>query len=667
MSNTIRSEEQEKRISFALNAWSLFVISCGVAAIGLAAVEQSKVQGNAWLSMVALALFVGPMTIIKIPGVKVTITLGDTATFACAALFGPSAAVLAAVAEGSITSFKITTNARKFAYNVATCAVAMMVAGLVTRNAFPLFGAGMGHQPLAEIVGSLGLFTVCYYVVTTALIASYITLSNREPLWKFWRDNLSWTSLQHAASGASALGVCFLVDRFGYYSFLVPVGLIMLVVLFYRTYFQKVESANKRTEHVEEQLRQAQKMEAVGRLAGGVAHDFNNLLTAIMGYSDFLLMKMEQNDPSRQHVEEIKKAGERAASLTRQLLAFSRKQVLQPKVLDLNSVVADINKMLGRLIGEDIELKTSTDLRLGRVKADPGQIEQVIMNLVVNARDAMPGGGRLVIETANVDFDEADTQLPAGSYVMLAVSDTGYGMDKEIQSRIFEPFFTTKEQGKGTGLGLSTVYGIVSQSGGEIRVESQPGCGTSVKVFLPRVDEPVEVAGDISTLDQQMPAAETILLVEDEDTVRRLVREVLTMNGYRVLEAADGKDALQKCSLHGGPIHLMVTDVVMPQMGGRELAERMAEIRPATKVLYVSGHTEDAIVHHGVSDQEMNFLQKPFAPAALISKVREVLEPEKHSSLTRMAAACGNSIRPVVGSKTAVFVDTDSDSFETIH
>ncbi len=392
MTDTSEGKAKSKQLSFLLKVWSFFVIAVGGLAIGVAAVEQAQVQENAWLTMVALAIFVGPMTIIRIPGAKVNITLGDIATFACAALFGPNAAVLAAVAEGSITSLKMTSNARKFAYNVATCAAAMMVAGLVTVNAFPLFGVRMARQPFSEIVAALGLFTVCYFIITTFSIAIYMALSNNETFWGFWRDNLSWTSLQNVASGASALAVYILVDRFGYYSFLVPVGLIMLVFLFYRTYFRRVESANKRAEHVEEQLRQAQKMEAVGRLAGGVAHDFNNLLTAIMGYSDFLLMKMNDADPSRQYVEEIKKAGERAASLTRQLLAFSRKQVLQPKVLDLNSIIADINKMLGRLIGEDIFIETSTDLRLGHVKADPGQIEQVIMNLVVNARDAMPWG-----------------------------------------------------------------------------------------------------------------------------------------------------------------------------------------------------------------------------------------------------------------------------------
>jgi CheY-like chemotaxis protein len=409
-------------------------------------------------------------------------------------------------------------------------------------------------------------------------------------------------------------------------------------------------------------------MEAVGRLAGGVAHDFNNLLTAIIGYSDFLLMKMEQGDSSRQHVEEIKKAGERAASLTRQLLAFSRKQVLQPKVLDLNNVVAENEKMLARLVGEDIELKTSIDPKLGHVKADPGQIEQVLINLVANARDAMPRGGRLAIKTSNVVLDEAESgRLPAGSYVMLTVRDTGRGMDEETQSHIFEPFFTTKDQHEGAGLGLSTVYGIVSQSGGEIRVESEPGRGATFNILLPRVDEPVEAEAARSSFDPTTPAVETVLLVEDEEAVRKLVREVLSMNGYSVLEAANGKDALRICGLHGRPIDLMITDVVMPHMGGRELAERMRRLRPSTKVLYVSGHTEDATLHRGVSDKEMNFLQKPFTPLALIGKVREVLEPKQSASFARAASACAEFVAPVNNPTTATFPDTDPDSFETIH
>jgi PAS domain S-box-containing protein len=383
-------------------------------------------------------------------------------------------------------------------------------------------------------------------------------------------------------------------------------------------------------QELEEQLRQSQKLEAVGRLAGGVAHDFNNLLTVITGYSDLSLRRLDKDNPLRSNLEEIRKAGERAASLTRQLLAFSRKQVLQPKVLQLNAIVADVDKMLRRLIGEDIDPLSLLEPSLGQIMADPGQIEQVILNLAVNARDAMPQGGKLTIETANVYLDEhyvkRHTSILPGNYVMLAVSDTGCGIDAETQVRMFEPFFTTKEQGKGTGLGLSTVYGIVKQSGGNIWVYSEVGKGTTIKIYLPRVDEVVvrEETHDAAT---EMPQGrETVLLTEDEEQVRQMIRMILEMNGYHVLEATSGKEALAIYKEHEGQINLIMTDVVMPEMSGRELAQSLEVLHPGIKVLYMSGYTDDAIVRHGLLYQEIAFLQKPFTPEALMRKVREVLD-----------------------------------------
>lgn len=380
----------------------------------------------------------------------------------------------------------------------------------------------------------------------------------------------------------------------------------------------------------EEQLRQSQKMEAIGRLAGGISHDFNNLLTAIIGYSEFLLFRLDQEDPLRKYAEEIKKAGERASSLTRQLLAFSRKQVLQPEVLDLNIIVADLDNMLRRLIGEDIELVTLLEPDLGAVKVDPGQMEQVIMNLAVNARDAMPYGGKLIIETANVDLDELyarqHSPIRPGHYVMLAVSDNGCGMDKETLSHIFEPFFTTKEQGKGTGLGLSTVYGIVKQSEGFIWVYSEPGTGTTFKIYLPQV-QGAERWPKTSPLTTRMQrGSETILLVEDEEVVRELVGKLLPVNGFTVLAARNGSEALAICQQHKGPIHLLLTDVVMPQMSGRQLAAHLSKLHPEMKVLYMSGYTDDAIIRHGVLEPGLAFIQKPFTIDTMIQKVREVLD-----------------------------------------
>jgi PAS domain S-box-containing protein len=394
----------------------------------------------------------------------------------------------------------------------------------------------------------------------------------------------------------------------------------------------------------EEQLRQSQKMEAIGRLAGGVAHDFNNLLTAINGYSELILGRMGRGEPMRADIEEIRKAGERAAALTRQLLAFSRKQVLQPKVIDLNTIVSEMNKMLQRLIGEHIELITSPATTLGRVKADPGQIEQVLMNLVINSRDAMPNGGRLIIETANLDVEgervDGHGIIQPGSYVVLTVSDTGCGMDDETQSMIFEPFFTTKGQSKGTGLGLSTVYGIINQSCGQISVNSRVGEGTTFKIYLPRIEETFELMPASNRLLAVAGESETILLVEDEEIVRRLVRETHKMNGYNVLEAANGNEALAIFERYDGPVQLLLTDVVMPGMGGRELVNRITPMRPQMKTLYMSGYTDDAIIHHGVLEGTA-FIQKPFTPNDLAERVREVLDVKASvkADLSRYRAA----------------------------
>ena len=393
----------------------------------------------------------------------------------------------------------------------------------------------------------------------------------------------------------------------------------------------KQDVTERRT--LEAQLHQASKMEAVGRLAGGVAHDFNNLLTIINGYSQILQEKLQSDTEATGHLKEISLAGERAAALTRQLLAFSRRQVLAPQVLDLNAVVSNLDKMLGRLIGEDIKLHTHLDPALGHVKADPGQIEQVLMNLVVNARDAMPTGGNLTLETGNVELDEtyASTHptVQPGPHVMLAVSDTGVGMTPETKARIFEPFFTTKEQSKGTGLGLATVYGIVKQSGGSIWVYSELGHGTVFKIYLPLVGD-YPVAKELAKTETDSAAGtETILVVEDEKGVRSLIRLALISAGYKVLEVEDGESAVATCANYDGPIHMLLTDVVMPQMSGPAVAGKVATLRPGIKVVYMSGYTDDAMVHHGVLSQDTPFIQKPFSPMALRKKIREVLGERK--------------------------------------
>jgi PAS domain S-box-containing protein len=411
------------------------------------------------------------------------------------------------------------------------------------------------------------------------------------------------------------------------------------------------------TRTLELQFRQAQKMEAIGRLAGGIAHDFNNLLMVISGYSEFLLERLGPDPRLRGPAQEISNATQRATSLTRQLLAFSRKQMLAPKVLDLNEVVAENLKMLTRMIGEDIDLVMVPGPGLGAVRADPGQIDQVIMNLAVNARDAMAQGGKLTIETANVTLDEnfarTHTPLTAGDYIMLAISDTGVGMDGETQSRIFEPFFTTKGA-KGTGLGLSTVYGIVKQSGGFIFVDSRPQRGTAFRAYFPRVDAREEAAVAENSLGLPRPdhGQETILLVEDETHLRRLARQYLETQGYKVLEAEDGAAALQIVDGYQGAIDLLLTDVIMPGMNGRELATNIAKLLPDIRVLYMSGYTENAIGHDGTLDAGVNLLQKPFSLPALKDRVREVLDSEP-LPLDAMASRTDSSV--VAGTKVPPF------------
>ena len=395
-------------------------------------------------------------------------------------------------------------------------------------------------------------------------------------------------------------------------------------VEFYEAFVRDITTQRQ----LEAQLAQAQKMEAIGRLAGGVAHDFNNLLTVILSYSDLLLEDMPAGSSTGEDIGQIRKAAQGASELTRQLLAFSRQQVLEPKVVDLNAAVTGIERLLGRVLREDIQLRCALGADAGTVRVDPGQLEQVIMNLAVNARDAMPSGGRLTVETANVDLDAAYMQAhplaAPGRYVMLAVTDTGMGMDAATQARIFEPFFTTKEAGKGTGLGLATVQGIVQQSGGFIWVYSEPNHGTCFKIYLPRVDEPIsETAGAAA---ETTGGTETVLVVEDVAAVRAVARRMLERYGYSVLEAADGEAAIRLAAKFGEPIHLLITDVVMPNLGGRDLAEVFAKTYPNTRVLFMSGYTDDAVVRHGILQEDIAYLQKPFTPESLARKVRAVLD-----------------------------------------
>jgi len=381
---------------------------------------------------------------------------------------------------------------------------------------------------------------------------------------------------------------------------------------------------------LEEQLHQSQKMEAIGQLAGGVAHDFNNILTVIAGYSEILLTRIGRSSAEYGAVQQIREAGNRAASLTRQLLAFSRKQILKPQTINLNDLITNLEKMLGRLIGEDVDLTTYLAADLAMIKADPGQIEQVIVNLAVNARDAMPKGGKLTIETDNINLDETyinkHRDIQAGNYVLLTISDNGIGMDKATQKRVFEPFFTTKSRDKGTGLGLATVYGIIKQSGGNILVYSEPDKGTVFKIYLPMVEETVVTAKEKAEIREKLSGSETILVVEDEEPVLGLIEKALKQFGYHLITARDGFEAINKVKNFEGTIHLLLSDVVMPNLSGKELSLKIKKLHPETRICFMSGYTDNAIVHHGVLDENTNFIQKPFSPDVLLKKLREVLD-----------------------------------------
>lgn len=494
------------------------------------------------------------------------------------------------------------------------------------------------HWPSREWVLA---FTTC---ANTATIAAIMAYSGRHEsnLWVLFLLPIStacllWRGREAAwiTGGAISLNAVYSItavtvwDTAIYLELLLKSSILVFSAAITHKVGQEEKGSTRALQRVREQLQQSQKMEAIGRLAGGIAHDFNNLLTAILGSTHFLFESIPSGDSKYPDVREIKNAATRAAALTHQLLAFSRQQTLQPKVLDLNAVIEDIEKLLRRLIREDISFQFDLDENLRPVKVDPGQIGQVIMNLAVNARDAMPNGGTIRLETSNIILNGPKIHprfsIPPGPYVLLSISDTGTGMDAHTLDRLFEPFFTTKELGKGTGLGLSTVYGIVKQSGGYLVVSSKLAKGTTFNIYLPQVKEPIELSLRGPVEIPLLKGSETVLLAEDEARVRNLARRVLVKNGYQVLDAADGKQVLQKADGHRGPIHVFITDVVMPGISGPELHRRLKEVRPETKVLFISGYMDQDLLEYYVIHNDLPFLPKPFTPDSLLIKLRETL------------------------------------------
>lgn len=648
------TEETRKNGLFA-KSYLWLVVAVGTVLFLYSAHQLPVAQLDARLLLLAVMLVaLSSFAAIRIPRINAQITVSDIFIFMTMLLFGGEAAVLMAALEGVSSAGRLSRKASTILFNAGVMACATFLTVLTLRLCYGSVTDLHHGRSLTATITSLSLMALVQYIASSGLVAVRHAHKINQPIWHTWRKYWLWSSVTYFA-GALAAGISArLVDVFGFYFVVAMAPVIAAVYFTYRTYLTNVEVSGQQAEqaerHVvelshhiaeqerirealarsEEQLRQSQKMEAVGQLAGGVAHDFNNLMTAITGYSALMLDDLEEDSLLRPDIEEIKRAAERAAGLTRQLLAFSRKQMLQPKVLDLNTVVTDMHKMLERLIGENILIISDLDPELACVEADPSQVEQVIMNLAVNARDAMPDGGRLTIETRNLQLDDAyraqrHVELAPGRYVMLAVSDTGCGIDADMQTRIFEPFFTTKELGKGTGLGLSTVHGIVVQSGGNIHVRSEIGLGTTFDIYLPQVEDVEEMVEEKVDETTILKGTQTILLVEDEETVRRLAARIIKRQGFHLLQAGDGIEALRVAEDYQFVIDLMLSDVVMPEMRGPELAEQIALTRPQMPVLFMSGYNDT-----GLAEQAgVNFIQKPFAPKELLRRIHAVLEENK--------------------------------------
>jgi len=614
------------------------VTAIGAVVLARALVQVQSVPLNAYAVVLAVLTMAGSRFTIKVPGLPATVSVSEVFVFASVLLFGPAPATLTVALDGFLISLTHQ-NRRVYRtlFNVAEPAISAWSAGTVFFLIAQLAESRGGGPGL--MLATIGMALV-FFLLNSGLTAIAVALESEWSAYDVWRRHAMPLAINYysAAAVASLAVVNGRAIDFQIVGLVVP--LLVLSYLAYMEASRRIDEAHRHVEEVErlytdarrrdDELRQVQKLEAIGRLAGGVAHDFNNLLMAIRGYCDLLIEDMEPGDPRRGDADQILQAADRATALTRQLLAFSRRQPVTRRVFTLDEVVTGTEKMLRRLIGEDITVTTAIEPHTARVHADQGQIEQVLMNLALNARDAMPNGGVMRIELASAVFDASSPHRPAaaapGRYVRLSVIDTGCGMSPEVASRIFEPFFTTKEVGRGTGLGLSTVYGIVDEAGGAIEVDTHVGRGTTFHVYLPETSAAPDGGRVDPALTAPAPASETVLLVEDEAIVARLVAGALKKAGYTVLQAANAEEALALARSHPAAIDLLLTDVVMPGMNGRELADEVVRLRQGARVLYMSGYTDDALLCRGVTTNGVPFIQKPFSMPALTLKIREVMK-----------------------------------------
>ena len=642
-----RSMSTHTRLSLQGRWYVGAVIAAGGAAICVSLYDLAAGRiGVGWFLLAGLTLLSASMTV-KVPTVSATISISETFVFTSLLVFGPSASALTVALDGLVASLWIHRRKKyeiyKTFFNVTAPALAIWVSAHVCFGLAGIEPLVHRSTPIQQLLPPLFLLATLYFFLNSWLMTAAISIESRVSPGSVWTNNFLWMSINYFGGASVSVLLVLLFEKTVVGS--VALGIVIpLLTVFYLTFkiamgraedtinhLTEIKQAAEERVRLEDQLREAQKMESVGRLAAGVAHDFNNLLTPMLGYAEMLLDETPINGRHREELQEIKQAAERARDLTRQLLAFGRKQILSLKPVDLRSVIVGFEKLLRRTVREDIRIDVRLPHTLGMTRADAGQIEQVLMNLAVNAQDAMPEGGLLQLELADVVVGDTHPGAPAeplpGSYITLVVRDSGCGMDHTTLDRICEPFYTTKEHGKGTGLGLSTVYGIVKQHGGHLRIDSSPGQGSTFTVFLPRMEMPADsTQPDYSPVRMAPRGRENILVVEDNDAVRKMACQVLQRQGYQVIAAESGQACLDLVNATQARVDLLLSDIVMAGMNGRNVYERLAVIRPEVRVIYMSGYADEVVTHRGILDEGIQFIQKPFTPQALAQKVRHVLD-----------------------------------------